>query len=245
MLIYDIHCHLLPGLDDGAFLPDESLLMAEMAAKNGTRTMVCTPHWMPGGYRQDKLIRTYRDLAKRLSEAGIPLKLALGQEIFMDENFRQAADMLENSRLLTINRTVYPLIEFDPFIPEKTACSIAECLRAKGFVPIVAHPERYAFTDEDHTALERLRAAGALLQVNKGSITGFFGREARRTADYMLRERLADFAASDAHSPYRRTPPMAEIHEFVSEYCSPEYADHIFSENPLRVLRNEPIYPYY
>lgn len=245
MLIYDLHCHLLPGLDDGAFLSDESLLMAEMAAKNGTRTMVCTPHWMPGGYTQEELLRTYRDLAKRMGEAGIPVKLALGQEILMDESYRTAADLLEKERLLTINRTRYPLIEFDPFVMERTACGIVSCLRAKGFVPIVAHPERYAFTDEDRRALDRLHAAGALLQINKGSITGFFGRDAQRTADYMLRERLADFAASDAHSPYRRTPGMADVHEYVSEYCSPEYADHIFSKNPLRVLKNEIIYFYH
>jgi len=245
MLIYDIHCHLLPGLDDGAFLPDESLAMAEMAAKNRTCTMVCTPHWIPGGFTQDELIRVYRDLGQRIRERKIPVRLALGQEIMMDGSYRKTAKMLEQSELLTINRSRYPLIEFDPFIREDAACRIVSYLRAGGFVPIVAHPERYAFTDEDHGSLEHLRSAGALLQINKGSITGFFGKEAQQAAVYMLRKRLADFAASDAHSPYRRTPPMAEIHEYVSEFCSPGYADHIFSENPLRVLRNTSIHSYY
>ncbi len=245
MLLCDIHCHLLPGLDDGAFLTDESLLMAEIAAKHRTRTLVCTPHWVPGGYTQSELIRTYRELNRQIAERKIPVKLALGQEILMDESFRQTTELLEKSILLTLNRTVYPLIEFHPFIREQSAYEIVSLLVSRGFKPIVAHPERYAFTDEDHRTLEKLRAAGALLQMNKGSLSGFFGREAQRTADYMLRKRIADFTASDAHSPYRRTPLMSEAHEYVSEYCSPEYADHIFAHNPIRVLRNETVHPYY
>ncbi len=244
MHFYDIHCHLLPGLDDGAFMPDESVMMAEMAAENRTLAVVCTPHWMPGVYTRTELLQTYRSLGQKIRERGIAVKLALGQEILIDEDYRTTAEMLERSELLTLNRSVYPLVEFDPYIREDRALTISAYLTAKGFVPIIAHPERYAFVDEDYRALHRLRDTGALLQINKGSASGFFGRSARRAADYMLRERLADFAASDAHSPYRRTPPLAEFHEYVSEYCSGNYADHILSKNPLRVLRNETIHPY-
>jgi len=244
MHIYDIHCHILPGLDDGAFLPDESVMMAEMAAENGTRAIVCTPHWMPGIYSRSELLQAYRRFGRILQERGIALKLALGQEILLDEDYRETVRMLERSELLTINNSVYPLIEFDPLIREEKACKITEYLCACGFRPIIAHPERYAFADEDHRALQRLRRSGALLQINKGSAAGFFGRGAKYASDYMLRERLADFAASDAHSPYNRTTPLSEFHEYVSEFCSVNYADHIFSKNPLRVLRNEEIHPY-
>ena len=244
MQIYDIHCHILPGLDDGAFLIDESVQMAEMAASNRTSIIVCTPHWIAGAYSLPELLKVYRSFGKKIRELGIPVRLALGQEILMDQEYRTTADLLERGKLLTINRSVYPLIEFEPYIREEKASAVAAYLAAKGFVPVIAHPERYAFVDEDYRALHRLRKAGALLQLNKGSVFGFFGREAKMAADYMLRERLADFAASDAHSPYRRTPAAAEFHEYVSECCSAAYADHIFSRNPLRVLRNETIYSY-
>lgn len=244
MQIYDIHCHILPGFDDGAFLQEEAVLMAEMAASNRTHAIVCTPHWLPGMYSLAELVRGYRALGQRIRELGIPVRLALGQEIMMDRQYRTAAEMLERGELLTINRSVYPLIEFDPYIREEIAVAVTDLLLSKGFVPIIAHPERYAFVDEDYHALHRLRKAGAFLQLNKGSVSGFFGRSTKMAADYILRERLADFAASDAHSPYKRTPELAEFHEYVSERCSANYADHIFSQNPLRVLRNETIYPY-
>ena len=245
MMLYDIHCHMLPGLDDGAFSMDESVLMAEMAASHHERAVVCTPHWLPDSdYDLRTLLGVLQKTGSVLRERGIRLKLIAGQEVFLDENYRETVGLLESSRLLTINRSVYPLVEFSPYVSEHLVYSSIGYLTARGFIPIIAHPERYRFVIEDPSVLKRMKNLGAFLQMNKGSVSGFFGGSVRRTAEYMLSARLADFAASDAHSPYRRTPPLNELHEWLSVNCSMRYADFLLCENPLRVLKNERIYSY-
>lgn len=245
MLIYDIHCHILPGLDDGAFFIDESLQMAKMAESHRSAGIVCTPHMLPNSkYDRQTLLGVFRQTCAALRNDGIKVKLALGQEIFLNENYKTTLSSLESGELFTINHSVYPLVEFNPLENINNVYAMTEDLISRGFVPIIAHPERYEFAAEDYRTLSRLKNLGALLQINKGSITGFFGRSAKRISDYMLEERMADFIASDAHSPYRRTPPLEETHEIIAEYYSIDYANHLLSENPLRVLKNERVYPY-
>lgn len=108
----------------------------------------------------------------------------------------------------------------------------------------MAHPERYAFVAETPEAADQLKATGAFLQLNKGSLKGAFGRTAFQTAHRLLAERKADFIASDAHSPYVRTPYLGDAHELVSEHYSIDYADFLLRDNPFRVIRNQKIYSY-
>ena len=108
-------------------------------------------------------------------------------------------------------------------------------------MPIVAHPERYAFVAEDKYSAAKLKKLGALLQVNSGSLTGDFGTKPKRSAESILKNQLADFVASDAHSQYSRTPDLSKAHEFVCENFSYEYADLLFKINPKRVINNEEI----
>ncbi len=245
MLIYDLHCHLLPGLDDGAFSTDESLQMAEMAADASSGCIVCTPHVFsekPSSARD--LIQLYRQVYDLIRENEIPIRLSLGQEIFLGQNIKQTADMLEKGILLTINRTLYPLVEVHPEESEETVFMKLSVLISRGFMPILAHPERYAFAWENPAFLVRLKKAGVLLQVNKDSITGGFGSTIRKTAEYMLSMYMADFVASDAHSPTRRTPPLLQTYEYISNTFSEEYADLLLHTNPLHVLRNETVEQY-
>ena len=83
------------------------------------------------------------------------------------------------------------------------------------------------------------------MQINKGSLRGMFGLAAQNVANYMLYEQIADFIASDAHSPYLRTPKLREVHAFISEELSIDYADHLLVDNPNKVLNGKTIYPYY
>lgn len=240
MKFFDLHCHILPGLDDGAFSLDETLNMAEVAARHGTAYIVCTPHIYPDvPYSLEAYCETYFHVSEIVKQAGLGVQLLPGQEIFFDEDYEETLELLEDEQLLTLNRSVYPLIEFDPAIHEEDATAVIGRIMAMGMIPIVAHPERYEFVAEDTERLRRMKQAGALLQVNKGSVTGGFGREAARIAQWMLRERLVDVAASDAHSPYRRTPILSEFHEWLSETVSMDYADYLLCTNPRHILRNE------
>lgn len=241
--MYDIHCHILPGLDDGAFSIDESLLMAESAAENGTRIICCTPH--SGSYSRDELIRTFRMFKAAAEQKGIGVRLFLGQEIYLTENYRRQIRDIEEGYPVTVNRSAYPLVEFSPYEKTEVVYNALDELISRGFVPVVAHPERYAFITEDYDTAERIKKMGALLQINKGSLKGAFGIAAERCANYLLRRRMADFAASDAHSPFVRTPRLRDVHAYISEQYSMDYADWLMRINPQKMIRSEKIHPYY
>lgn len=245
MMIYDIHCHLLPGLDDGAFFIDESISMAEIAKAHRSGGIVCTPHKIRSDdYSKQTLLEVFSKTRDTLNKNGINIKLALGQEILLNANYKSTLALLEAGELFTINNSVYPLVEFDPFENINSVYAMIEDIVSRGFIPIIAHPERYEFVAEDYSTLNRLRNLGTLLQLNKGSITGFFGHSAKRISTYMLEKQIVDFVASDAHSPYRRTTNLHETHEIIAEHYSIDYANHLLSENPLRVLNNKKIYNY-
>lgn len=238
----DIHCHILPCLDDGAFSEDESLAMAEIAAADGIRAVCCTPH--SGSYSLAALVGAYRRFKSELRSRGIPLQLYLGQEIYLGDNMRSQIRALQNGLFVTANRSVYPLVEFHPQVRVKDAVSAVDALVSLGYVPVIAHPERYAFAAEDADALRRMKQAGALLQLNCGSLKGAFGYDAERIAHMLLGRCEADFVASDAHSPYARTPRLRSTHAHLCELYSMEYADHLMHGNPLRLVHNRRIEPF-
>lgn len=237
----DIHCHILPRLDDGAFSLDESVLMAEGAYECGTRGIVCTPH--SGPYGPEKLADAFFELKKALASLSIPIDLYVGQEIYLTENYAMQIRDIANGFPITINGTDYALVEFIPDAHSRILRDSVERLAAEGITPIIAHPERYAAVTEDLYLADRLKASGALLQLNKGSLRGAFGHYARQTASYLLEERLADFVASDAHSPYERTAKMRDAHAYISERYSIDYADYLMQENPARVIAGSKIQP--
>ena len=243
--MYDIHCHLIPGIDDGADILDETLQMLRLAASGRTRGVICTPHCnIPGTYQNyydADFEKRFRSLKRLTVEQRIPVDIYLGQEIFLSGDISR---LLREEKLITLNRSAYLLCEFDPYERIENACSKLERICAEGYIPIVAHPERYHFITEIPSAADRLKAIGALLQINKGSLTGAFGHAATQAAHRLLERRKADFIASDAHSPYIRTPFLGDAHEIVSEHYSMHYADHLLFNNPLRVIRNQKIYCY-
>lgn len=238
----DIHCHILPGLDDGSDNIEESVRMARLAVDGGTRAIIATPHSnIPGSYQNhcDKAyVIAFRDLQKRLEEENIPLKILPGHEIFAADNF---IELIKSKKLLTLNNSVYPLVEFGFTEHSDSVFEKIEMLLAEGFTPIIAHPERYAFTAEDIFAPFRLKNMGCLLQINKGSLKGSFGREAYFASHAIIENELADFIASDAHSPYMRTPFLADAYDIVSEIRSDNYAELLLVQNPIKVLQNKKI----
>ena len=238
----DIHCHILPGFDDGSDTIEESLRMARIAACGGTKAIIVTPHSnIPDSYQNylDKeYVNTFKELKSKIKEAKIPLEIYPGHEIFAAEDF---VEQIKKRRLLTLCDSDYPLVEFGFRERSESVYEKLQLLVAEGFTPIVAHPERYAFVAEDRSAPLRLKKIGCLLQVNKGSLKNKFGDNAYAISQALVRWEIADFVASDAHSPYMRTPYLADAHEIISELHSPQYANLILSINPEKVLKNEKI----
>ncbi len=238
----DIHCHILYGVDDGADTIAEALQMAKLAYRSGTRVIVATPHCntpgSTGNFWSDGLKERFVQVKTAIKEAGIPVQLLSGQEIFAKGDI---ASLLKSGALITLNGSRYPLIEF-PF--KERSENVFEKLQsviAEGFVPVVAHPERYEFVSENFESLIKIKEMGCLVQVNTGSLEGNFGRGAKLNAKKMLNHHVVDVVASDGHSPFLRTPVLADAHEFISVKYSSELADRLLLTNPKAILENKTI----
>ena len=233
----DIHSHILPGVDDGAMNIEESLEMASMAAESGVDYIVATPHCnIPGvydNYLGPSMKESLVKLRRAVNECDIPIRVVAGMEIFVTP---ELPDLFRKKKLLTLNGTRYFLTEFD-FSEDMQECDkvLKEC-KSLGFIPVIAHPERYYFIQEYPEYVFEWLKQGYGIQVNKGSILGRFGRAARRTADILLEQGMISCVASDAHSSYQRTPFMGEIYDYLMEEYGPAYTQVLLENNPKRIL---------
>lgn len=234
--IIDLHTHLMPGIDDGARDIQEFIEMAEQAVHGGTKMLVLTPHTNLGVSTELNLkqgIDIIRFLKDVLKEYRIPLELLPGAEIMAD---RHLAEKMRSGNFMTLNHTQYCLIEFEfdesPVIMEKILDDVTAC----GFVPVVAHPERYFGIQKNINWIEKWYQKGWIFQINKGSITGAFGDSEEICAHKILERRMASIIASDAHNTFERNPDMNKLYRYIKEVYGLEYAHQLFLENPLRIL---------
>ena len=239
----DIHCHILHQYDDGSSSLSESLEMARMAAGTGVTDIAVTPHFTGRtASLQDlpTLADRFRELTQAIRREQIPITLHRGAEILCTEETVQLA---EEKRLPTIGSTRYFLTEF--YFDEDLDFMDEMLFRLSkaGYTPIVAHPERYDAIQYDPRILEHWFHRGYVIQLNKGSILGAFGRRAERTAHGILRAGLAHVIASDAHSASHRTPHMEGINRWLDHHLDAEYARILMEENPRRIIKGEPLVP--
>lgn len=232
----DLHSHILPELDDGARELDEALHMARLAVESGVSHMVATPHRMDSGART--VTAAVEFLRQALQAVRIPLKLYPGMEIF---GTMDTARLLREGRLLTLNHSRYPLIEFDFEGDGLIQTQILQSVIREGYCPVVAHPERYVYIQQQPELLNEWVRMGCLLQVNKGSLTGRFGRTPQALALALADRGFATVVASDAHSSQYRTPWMYDAWETLARQISPLAAEYLLLENPRKILNDEPM----
>lgn len=240
--MFDIHSHILYGVDDGAGNLSDSVEMAQLAAESGTKGLIATPHCnIPDvfdNYWSSEFLEKLAVLRQELKNRNIPVEIYSGQEVFLSKKFETH---LENGEFITLNNSRYMLVELDFRTDEISLMSRLQRLAACGCVPIVAHPERYGVVIENPGVIAAIKSSGCLVQVNRGSVLGDFGQYIKMTAQAILRNGLADFVASDAHSQYSRTPNLSDVHEYISENISYDYAEVLLHTNPEKVLKNEKI----
>lgn len=234
----DIHTHILPGVDDGSQDLEESIRMARLAVESGTVCIAATPHFnLPGVWQDsDELMKAHKTLTAELDKRRIALKICLGMEIFATED---TAELLRSGRLWGYEGTSCVLIEFDFDENPDLVFLILEEVREAGYVPVIAHPERYRFVQRDPEMVYEWRMSGYGVQVNKSSILGRFGRGAQETVHELLRHDLVTMVASDAHSSEIRTPDMRDAYEMLRQEYSPALAARLMEENPARLLRGQ------
>ena len=234
----DLHSHILPGLDDGAQTLGDALAMARMAVRSGITAVAATPHCADDRVRE--VTEAWQLLREALEESGIPLRLLLGMEIFGTPDTLR---LLQEGKMFTLNGSRYPLVEFSFCSDGSEESRILRSLCNAGYQPMVAHPERYRYIQENPRILNSWYRMGCLLQVNKGSLLGRFGHTAQVTAVELVERGFAAVVASDAHSPRMRTPWMEEVRRMLSETVSPRCARVLLEENPRKILKNEDVLP--
>lgn len=232
----DLHCHILPDMDDGARSMKESIAMCRMAVENNISKVVCTSHFMPGTKVSEFICKRDQQLAQlraELAAADIRLQLIPGAEIYVsDEVF-----YLEHIEDLRIGRTNYVLVEFD-FVGLTGARMMRyiDEIRKSGVQVIVAHPERYKYIQDDYTIINHLRQNGVLLQVNAGSLLGIFGRREFKLAKELCASNAAFFLASDAHSTGVRNNALLEMFPGFVRTVSPEQIGWMLDQAPELLL---------
>lgn len=234
----DLHCHILPGVDDGARHMEESIHMAAMAAESGVTALVATPHCMDGGAQP--VLEAVQDLRNVLQEEEIPVQVYPGMEVF---GTMDTARLLRAGQLLTLNGSRYPLIEFAFDGDGELETQILEEVLRAGFVPVVAHPERYGWVRQNPRILNVWTSMGCLLQVNKGSLLGRFGRGPEQMALEMTDRGFATVVGSDAHYARVRTPWLYEAWELLARQFAPVAARVLLEDNPKKILSNEQFTP--
>lgn len=235
----DLHCHILPGIDDGASDSSVSLAMARAMVAQGVTDVACTPHILPGLYHNSgpAIREATQQLQELLDGEKIPLRLTTGADVHMAPDFIAG---LRAGQLLTIADSRYVLVE----PPHHTAPPQIEDfffnLTVAGYVPILTHPERLSWVPSRYETIKKLVRAGVWMQITAGSVAGAFGRNALYWSERMLDDGCVHLIASDAHDAERRPPDLAAGRDYVARRVGAEEAQHLVFTRPAGILKDLP-----
>ncbi|RMF97242.1 MAG: tyrosine protein phosphatase [Candidatus Schekmanbacteria bacterium] len=238
----DIHCHILPSIDDGSKSLEESIEMARIAERDGIRKIVATPHQLEGLYQptSETILLKIALINKTLQDLGSRIEILPGSDVHI------AADLvpkIESGEILCINRKNYILLEFpNQFVPDRIL-KLLENLFLKNIIPIITHPERNFLFQRHPNLLCDMIKAGALTQITAMSITGEFGKEAKKCAKKMLTHGMTHFIASDSHSSNHRPPVISTCIKHLKKIISDEEIEELVSGNPEMAITGRRIYP--
>jgi protein-tyrosine phosphatase len=235
----DLHCHILPGIDDGS--PDlaTSLEMARIAVADGITTTFCTPHIYPGLYENTgpDIKRRAANLQLILNDKGIPLTLNYGADAHLVPDI---LDSVRSKRVPTLGDSRYLLLEPSHNVRPPRFQESVFALIAAGYTPVITHPERLSWIGDHYDDFTSLANSGAWLQVTAGALLGRFGQFAQRYAEKFVDEGWTAVIASDAHTTTRRAPQMAEAVELAARLVGRDEAQRMVVERPKAVCDHRP-----
>ena len=239
----DLHCHILPGLDDGPPSMEMALKMCRIAVEDGITTIVATPHMLNGMFNiTPQLVYDHvTEISEALEEASIPLTILPGADIHVDSTLPEC---LTRGDVLTLaDRHRHILVELPQDIVPRELGDLLFQVQLKGVVPIITHPERNIEIQENPGLLKDLILANSLTQITAGSIAGVFGSRIQDFAIKLLRNRMVHLVATDAHNIDHRAPRLSPARKIVEETVGPEETTRIFSQWPAMILAGKHIDP--
>lgn len=240
MKLCDVHTHVLPESDDGAPTMEYALQMLQNAAASDVEVLAVTPHCNRGYGDGNYLDGNLQDRFSKLQKAAddIPLKLVLGAEAFADERLLR---LLDEKKIPTVNGGRYLLTEFPADAPFDYFLERLEGIRERGYIPLVAHPERYIEVCRAPKIVVDWLDMGCHLQLTGGSILGEYGKTVQKTANILLQQDLVACIASDSHGIHRRSNFLLDVCDHLNVRYSKQYAQCLMYENPIRICYNEDI----
>lgn len=237
----DLHSHILNDIDDGSKSLQDSLEILRKYLEEGIKKVVLTPHYIENSkynIENKEKIELFNKLNEEVRKQNIDIELYLGNEVYVASNI---IELLKNNKIMTINNSRYILIELNMINEDPNVKDIIYNLRLDNIIPIIAHPERYEYIKKDIKKAKQLVNYGALLQINKDSLFGKYGKEAEKTAKKLVKNKLVHFVGTDIHSLNGKLYSISKFKKLLYRLGKREYIDEILEENSIKVLNNEEI----
>lgn len=234
MNLIDIHCHILPKVDDGPDSVEESLKILKDMKRQGIKHVIVTPHYRPEMFEPSmkRVIYSYRHLRDIAYNMGV--SMSLGCEYYRNE---QIIEHMDNRKRPSMAGSRYVLVEFSMNDLFPTVRNYVYELITHGYQPIIAHVERY-FCCQKMEKIQELKDMGALVQLNAGSVLGEEGWKLKIFCLDLMKKDLVDFVASDTHNTSDRKLNLKKCASYVTKKMGKQYAERIFFNNPLNILKN-------
>jgi protein-tyrosine phosphatase len=235
----DIHCHMLPGVDDGANDWAEAIEMLQVAIQDGITHTVCTPHANEKyPYDRERFEATLNQLR---STAEGKMEFSLGCDFhFSFENIQAA---LVNPDDFLISHTDYLLVEFSDYSLAPSTRDTLGRFTSLGITPIITHPERNLLMQRSPEQVLKFIDAGCVVQITANSLTGHWGDAPKKMCRWLLDRDAAHIIATDAHDPNHRPPMLSKARHTLRQEYGDELAEALFVSNPRAVVQNQPL-PY-
>lgn len=232
----DIHSHILYGIDDGCKDINESIKILKKYEQDGIKHVILTPHYINNGEYNtcnNEKIKLFNELNKKVKEENIKINIYLGNEIYITKDI---ISLLENNKIMGINNSKYLLIEFPIFDDNKQILNLIHNIVLSGYIPIIAHPERYIYVQKDINILNEYINLGALLQINKDSFFGKYGKGPKKAVKKIIKKQLATFIGTDIHSIDSEFYSNDKLKKTIKRFSNKKYAEELLELNGLKLL---------
>ena len=235
---FDLHSHMLSGVDDGAKTVEEMFSMLEMAYEDGIRAICLTPHYSPYlfGNTFQKSAESFEILKKYVSQRHPDMRIFLGHELGYHH---EGLDALNEGTCRSIAGSRYVLVDFHESIEFFEIQSAMDQLQRAGYFPILAHTERYRCLFRQIGWIKEFIENGGTVQINASSVNGSWGRGAQKQWKKLIRQGLVHIIASDAHNLTTRPPRISVCMPFLQKHCDARTIRALTWDNPCRVVRDE------
>jgi len=238
--VIDIHCHILPEVDDGPQSWEMAEAMCRMALQDGIEHMVATPHSNDRYFYDRQYLSTLLETLQR--RIGPHPELSLGCDFHLSFDNMQAA--LRMPERFCIGKSHYLLVEFSNFSISPQVDDWFTQMLQRGITPIITHPERNPILQENPQRIVKWSELGCAVQVTASVFTGFWGPRPRQIANWLLKEKTLHFLSTDAHDTKRRVPILSEARKVIAKDFGEELAQLLVESNPGAVVKDQPL-PYF